>query len=229
MKSILSILFSFALIFQLSAQDDKYTSAMKKGLDKLRSGHTYENYQAAANIFERVASVETEKWQPNYYLSYSNMMMAVVKMSAGEKSFEQYVDKAEEAIEKAMALDEQNSEILAMLGYCYQGKIWSSPMVNGMIYGPKSASTLEKSIKLNPNNPRPYYLLGQNLFYTPEMFGGGMNAAHPHLKKADELFCNDEPENELSPGWGKYPNTQLLKQCDAKLNPAPDTSAVKKS
>jgi hypothetical protein len=72
---------------------------------------------------------------------------------------------------------------------------------------------LEKAIELNENNPRPYYLLGSNLFYTPEAYGGGLAAACPMLKTAKEKFENFAPADSISPDWGEDFNLQLAEKC----------------
>ena len=66
----------------------------------------------------------------------------------------------------------------------------------------------------NPNNPRAYVLLAQNLFYMPAMFGGGKDKAKPIVEKSVQLFETFEPATELDPAWGKSMAVSLLKQCE---------------
>lgn len=56
-------------------------------------------------------------------------------------------------------------------------------MVNPQQYGhtnsTKATMILTEAQKLNPNNPRAAFLLTQNIYYTPEQFGGGKEIALP--------------------------------------------------
>ncbi len=76
-----------------------------------------------------------------------------------------------------------------------------------------AAASLDKAITLNPDNPRPYLVKGQNVFYTPAAFGGGKDVAKPLLEKAAAKFATFKPENEIAPDWGKERNNELLTQC----------------
>lgn len=121
-----------------------------------------------------------------------------------------YVEKAQEVLDKAKALNENDSEITTLQGWVYMGRIWENPMANGAKYGPLSGMELQKAIQLNPENPRPYSLSAQNLLYTPEFYGGGAKVALPLFEKADEKFNAFEAESELHPTWGKGMNDYFL-------------------
>ena len=73
---------------------------------------------------------------------------------------------------------------------------------------------MEKAMNEDPNNPRPYYLKGQNLKYTPEQFGGGCKVALAELKTAMDKFAAFKPATELHPTWGKPRVEQLIKECN---------------
>lgn len=87
-------------------------------------------------------------------------------------------------------------------------------MINGAMYGPKAISQFDAAIKANPDNPRPYSLKAQNLYYTPAMFGGGPESARPFLDMANEKYESFEPESELAPTWGKETNDYFLAMYD---------------
>ena len=76
---------------------------------------------------------------------------------------------------------------------------------------PQSAALTEKAIALNPENPRAHLMKGQQLFYTPEAFGGGKAKAKPVLMVAAEKFDNFKAVG-LAPNWGKGRCQGLLKQ-----------------
>ena len=95
----------------------------------------------------------------------------------------------------------------------YQSYISIDPQNNAPVFSAKANQSFDKSIALNANNPRPYYLKGMNLMYTPEAYGGGMDAACPLFVKANELFDKHEGESDLMPVWGREYNMQLLEKC----------------
>jgi hypothetical protein len=72
-------------------------------------------------------------------------------------------------------------------------------------------------MKLDTLNPRPEYLKGVGLFYTPEQFGGGHKTAKPLLESSLEKFNKFVPENDLMPNWGREMVEKLLQQ----INEAP--------
>jgi hypothetical protein len=67
-------------------------------------------------------------------------------------------------------------------------------------------------MKLDPNNPRLYYLQGMTLFNTPEQFGGGKDKAKPVFEKSVALFKTAQSK-ELYPDWGKDQAEQMLARC----------------
>ena len=83
-----------------------------------------------------------------------------------------------------------------------------------MEYGKESAANLEAAMQQDPANPRPYYLKGTNLKYTPEQFGGGCKNAKPVLQTALEKYATFKPANELNPDWGKQIVEKMLKDCE---------------
>jgi len=100
------------------------------------------------------------------------------------------MDKFLEVAEKV----DNNSEVLALRANYYQAKLQGSPMM-APYYGPKAGNILEVALNEDPTNPRAYLLMGQNLFYTPAMFGGGADKAKPFLEKAAALFAKADRSN----------------------------------
>ena len=105
-----------------------------------------------------------------------------------------------------------NSEVLALRANYYQAKLQDSPMM-APFYGPKAGNILKVALNEDPNNPRANLLMGQNLFYTPEMYGGGLEKAKPFLEKARELFAEAAATTpSIQPSWGKYMSDQMGKE-----------------
>ncbi len=191
--------------------DEKYFAAVKKGKEMIETGKTPEDYVAAANYFERIASVEKTQWIPLYYQAYSNFVAGILSKEANVK--DKYFDTAITITNQAIILKPTESELFTLQGYIQFMKIYVDPM-SRMQTGMKDAMTnLGKAKAMNPANPRPHFIDAQNTFYTPANFGGGAAIAKPKLEKADELFAAFKPADDLAPTWGADKCKELLKQC----------------
>ena len=81
-----------------------------------------------------------------------------------------------------------------------------------MQYGQEMNASFEKAIALDPKNPRPEYLMGMTLYYTPEQFGGGAKAAKPVFESSLKKYNEFVPKDELMPTWGKTQLETFMKQ-----------------
>lgn len=218
MKNLILAIGLLLLATNIFAQSDKYVSAMEANLAKGTYQAEPKDLINVANAFERIASAEPEQWLPSYYASLMHMYVAQKSLQNQETDqLEAAVEKAWENIEKAEAISGENSEVLALKAYVYFGYIWKNPMVNGALYSGKAYKLLDQAMVLDPSNPRPYYLKGQNTFFTPAMWGGGVDAAKPLLLKAQEKFKTFEKENSLSPVWGEGGNNFMLSKVGVEV------------
>ncbi len=195
-------------------QDGVYFSSMKNALDSMNNIRSLEDFNNIANMFQRIAEAEKDKWLPYYYTGYLYIILGIKQQETD--MCDQYLDMAQENIDKAMEIAPDESELHTLLGFLYQGRIMADPQSRGGTYSQKAGQALEKAIELNDNNPRSYYLLGTNLYYTPEAYGGGLAAACPLLEIAREKYENFTPADSISPRWGKEYNSQLLEKCRNK-------------
>lgn len=216
MKNLIIVLVFTFTSFSLFAQSEKYISAMQDNLSKVSYNASPDELMQIGNTFERIGAAEKEEWLPSYYASLMYMYVAQKSMKDSDK-LSMAVDKAWENIEKTEAISGEHDEVLALKAYVYFGYIWKNPMINGARYSKKAYSLLEKAMELNPNNPRPYYLKGQNTFYTPSMWGGGAENAKPLLLTAKEKFDTFEKTDALMPQWGEEGNNYMLKQVGVEV------------
>jgi len=208
-KIILTSIIVLATLFSF-AGDKEYTIAMEKNLQELEKAKTAADYLQIANNFISIAE-EEERWLPYYYVAYT--FVNYVFSQEKPENLEMTLDKAEAFLEKARQLSPENSEIEVLQGWIYQGRIQVDPMGRGQSYSQKAAASFGKAQNLNPENPRIYFLTGQNVLYTPEMFGGGKEAACPYFLKAQEKFETFEPETSIAPNWGKDFNFKQAIDC----------------
>lgn len=215
MQTLLTItLFLFAFV-STQADDSKYKRAIKKNLSKIDSALDVTSMLKVANGFERIAFAEKDKWLPYYYASFMYVLAGYADTTTSKK--DGYLDKADTFINIADSLEENESEIYTLKGMIAQARLQVDPMNRWMKYGAESTNNFNLAMKLDTLNPRPEYLIGVGLFYTPEQFGGGPKTAKPLLEKSLEKFNQFVPENDLMPNWGREMVEKLLRQIKETL------------
>ena len=194
------------------AQSEKYTAAMKKNLVSMDSGFSNPaNILIAANNFERIASAEKNQWLPYYYAAFCTINYAF--MQPDKQKTDGIADKATALINIADSLSPKNSEISCIKSMIASGHLMVNPQQRWQEYGQESSSHLDAAIQQDATNPRPYFLKGQGLKYTPEQFGGGCKTAKPQLQQALDKYESFKPASEISPVWGKDYVVKLMADC----------------
>lgn len=212
MKKILFVSLSLLFFTAAFAQSDKYLTAMKANVMAIDTA--FKNPQSLLTLaasFERIAEKEKNQWLPYYWAAFCQVNYTY--MIEDKTKTDPIADKAEQLLNKADSLQPDNSEISCVYSMIASARMLVDPMTRYMQYGMKSGNYLEKAITQNPENPRPYYLRGQGLRYTPEQFGGGCKPAMDELNKAAEKFKTFKPSSEIDPNWGEARTTMLINDC----------------
>lgn len=212
MKTIL--MFTILMIaFSATVFSANYEETMKVNIQKLNTEFTISGLTNLANQFERIANAETGKWHPGYYAAYCYVWAtAVGEIPAEDKH--KLLDLAQVQMDILQKSFKKESEIFALQAFLYQMRI--TDMSKGFKYSSLASEALEEAEKINPNNPRIYYLLGNNTFHTPKAFGGGKEKAKPMFEKAAALFESQKPANAIEPAWGCEHNNKMLALCNSK-------------
>lgn len=212
MKKILLATGLFLLSTVVSAQSEKFTAAMKRNLEALdTSFRNPPSLLVLSNNFERIAAAEKNQWLPYYYAAFCQVNYGFIQQD--KTKTDTYADKATALINKADSLSPNNSEISCIKSMIASCHMMVDPMTRWQEYGQESSSNLEAAMVQDPSNPRPYYLKGQGLKYTPEQFGGGCKTALPQLQTAQAKYASFQKASELSPDWGKVQVDNLVKDC----------------
>lgn len=210
MKTKLIVAVFLIISVNLFAQSE-YEKAVVKNLESFGNAQSLDELKNVANNFERIATAEPDKWIPRYYASFINVLLSFKTQDVAQK--QSYLEYAQQQLDKALELDNKESELHALQGMLYQAYITLDPMNNGQLYSGKANTSFGIAKKLDPENPRPYYLEALTIMYTPEEFGGGKKVARPMLSHALELFTKFEPTNKLMPDWGKEDCEAQLQAC----------------
>ena len=191
----------FLLLFCSVAYAQDVEAMLTEKVKLLDKSYATKELQTLANDFEHLTTVAPTNWLVNYYVAYTNIRLA--DQSSGG-SIDSYCNQAEKYIKIAEKQpDADASEINALYAYLYSAKVKVNPMFRGAKYGKLSREYSEKSIKENPENPRPYLIRAIGIYFTPKVFGGGVAKAKPMLNKALEKFEHFTPKTPNHPHWGK--------------------------
>lgn len=211
-KQILTIIISFIGVTSLLASD--YEKGMQKGLEMLTNAKTLQATVDVINYFERIAEANKSEWLPLYYAAYSSLSVGFQQEKTGMK--DEWYQKGIAFIERAKTIKKDESELVALEAYLKLMYISNDPMVRAQTQTAEAIGLLQQAKTLNPANPRPWFIHGQNTFHTPEFFGGGAGNAKPLLEKASTLYKTFTPSNSLMPVWGKERCEELLDNCNQK-------------
>ena len=202
MKTLIYI-FSVLLVLNAHAQvqESRYTEAMKNAMSGLEQATTGDDLTDAANTFERIAMNEKSEWLPLYYAAFSYV---TISMSTENSTLrDQYIDKAQSFIDTALERAPKESELYTLNAFLYSSRIMVDPMTRGAELVGKLYQALDEAERLNPDNPRTYFLRGMMLLNMPPEFGGGAAVAKPILVKAKEKYDSYQPSSPFAPEWGK--------------------------
>jgi hypothetical protein len=194
------------------AQSEKYVGNMKSNIALIDSA--FKNPQALldlSNKFERIAVAEKNQWLAYYYAAFCQVNYSY--MEKDKTKVDAIADKATELIDKADALQPKNSEISCIKSMIASSHMMVNPMQRFQEYGPEAQSFLDDAAQQDATNPRPEFLKGQGLKYTPEQFGGGCATAKPVLQSALAKYGTFKPASEIHPTWGKERVELLLSEC----------------
>lgn len=189
-----------------TAQPD-YESAMGSALQSLAEARTTADFIAAANQFDQIGEAAPDQWLPPYYAAYCQLVGGLHESSVADK--DGLFDQALAQIERAAARTGDNSEVYALNAYIQFMRMTVDPQTRLYLMADAGAM-LEKASQLDPSNPRPDFINGQNVFYTPVEYGGGASAAKPLLLQAKKKFAAFKPDGTFAPNWG-------ADRCDALL------------
>jgi hypothetical protein len=212
MKTILMFTI-LTLAFTAKGFSSSYEETMTANIQKMNVATSVSELSGIASQFERIANAEPGKWQPRYYSAYCYVWAtAITEMPANDKH--KLLDLAQAQMDALLKSVKNESEIFVLQAFLYQMRI--TDMGKGMKYSGLASEALDQAEKLNPNNPRIYYVRGNNVYNTPKAFGGGKEKAKPLFEKAAGLYESQKLENTFEPGWGSDHNKQMLAACNVK-------------
>jgi hypothetical protein len=94
----------------------------------------------------------------------------------------------------------------------YSLKMMVNPMERYMTFGMKATEQFAAAEKLDPNNPRIALIKAEDVYFTPEQYGGSQKKGIELFKTALEKFNSYKPKTDLDPNWGKSEAEYFINQ-----------------
>ena len=199
----------------LISQTEADSSAYHKGLSILNNAGTSAEFTNAATYFEGLSEEKPGQWLSLYYTGLSYVMAA--QKSSDKNTIDKLLDKAQKFIDKSSGLKSGEPEIQILQAFLYQMRLLADPQNRALSFSQKADATLKKAVAKDPSNPRAYFLMGNNVYYTPPIFRGGPKNALPLFLKAKDKFVTYKTELLFHPQWGEKQNNEMIKACTEEL------------
>ncbi|GAA4011259.1 hypothetical protein GCM10022408_24560 [Hymenobacter fastidiosus] len=200
-----------------------YSDMMAATIAELMSTGDPARLKESVSKLERAAAALPTDWLPRYYQAYGHTIVCFTSKEDGDVK-DKYLDQAEAALAQARKLGGEESELLVLQAYVYQARLGISPMIRSGKYSRMVIEVLGQAKALNPANPRIYLVQGNNLYFTPKMFGGGPEVAKPVFEEARARFAAFQLRSPLAPNWGER---QVLGRLKAYEQSATTQAAAK--
>ena len=206
MKKTIALVVFFISVLGLA--QDQYAEGMQKAFQLWGEGKS----AAASNLFERIASAETDNWLPYYYVAQINTIA-----SFGEKDQEkltQQLEKAQEFIDLAKAISPNNPEIMVQQAMTYTAWVAFDGAAYGMTLSGKIVALYKEAAQLAPENPRVVFSKAEWDMGSAKYFGQDTTPYCKDVERSLELFDTFKPESDFHPNWGKERAEMTLKNCN---------------
>ncbi len=201
-KLFFTIILAF-LSYLVSAQTP-YEKAMTDKISKIEECTTPEDFTAVSNDFARIADKEKTQWLPYYYAAFAQIQKGRILMRDNKMAdLDAVAEEAQKFLEKAVELDPENAENYILSKMIHSSKMMVNPMERYRSEGQLAAEALAKAEKTDPENPRITLLQAEDIFFTPEQFGGSKEKGMELFKKALSQYGTYQPKSALDPNWGK--------------------------
>jgi hypothetical protein len=209
---VLAVVLLLVTAGSLNADDTRYIEAMQKNIQAVYKAKSVTDLQGSVNSLDRIAAAEKVKWEPYYYVSFAYILMSNLEQDAAKKDL--YLDQANASIEKAVSINDNESEIIALVGFIHMMRVAVDPASRGAQYSGMAMQAFGKATSLNPENPRALALMAQMQYGTAKFFGSPATEACATLDAALQKFDSYKSDNPLAPQWGREMALGLKKECN---------------
>jgi hypothetical protein len=206
------LLVPVVLIFAMASHAQDFKETLLRTYQEFESTDSVARKMQLVNRLDLIASKWSDQWTAHFYSAYAKTVVSYLMTE--EKHRDAILEQADQALLKAISLGQgETEETLVLQAYIANARLAVKPMARYKKYGDIFDNKLEAASKLNPNNPRIYYLKGLSTYHTPKAFGGGASRALSFFEKASSFFSKEQQQDLSKPFWGKRMNAYYLHEC----------------
>jgi hypothetical protein len=166
----------------------------------------------ASNLFERIASAESDNWLPLYYAAQINILQSFGLQD--EEILTAQLNRAQDLLNDATAISKDNSEIIVLQALLHTAWVAYDGATYGMTLSGKVSALYAQAEQLAPDNPRVILNKAEWGMGSARYFGQDTQPFCKDVERSLELFTNFKPESPYHPKWGKERAEQILKSCE---------------
>lgn len=186
-----------------AVEPTKYQKGMQKAFQLWQQNKSWE----AANVFERIATAETDNWLPPYYVAQINVINSFTEKD--ETKLKAQLDKAQNFINDAKAISKDNPDLMVLQAQLYTAWIVFDGQRYGMTYSPKASELYAKALAIAPENPRIILAKAEWDMGSAKYFGQSVEPYCKEIQRAIDLFATFKPEGEFYPSYGEERAKQI--------------------
>ncbi|MDO5615576.1 MAG: hypothetical protein Q4G16_10210 [Cruoricaptor ignavus] len=202
MKTIVLAVALFSATFFYS--QSKYEVAMTEKISAIETQNSLDDWQILSHDFARIGKAEKTEWLPYYYAAFAQIQKGRTMMMQGKTAeLDAVTDEAQASLNQAFELSKNNAELYILQKMIHSLKMMVNPMERYNIEGKTAMERLAKAEKLDAENPRITLLKAEDIYFTPEQFGGSKTKGLELFRKALEQFNTYKIASPFHPNWGK--------------------------
>jgi tetratricopeptide (TPR) repeat protein len=205
MKQIFTLV--MVALSALGMAQGNFEKGMTKAFELWEAGHL----DKAENMFERIATAEKDNWLPHYYIAQINSLKSWDVTD--EAVLKARLDKAQKHLDIAMALSENNPELMVIQAQVLTNWIAFDGMTYGMKYSGKITEIYNKAKAIAPENPRVAFAKVEWEMGSAKYFGQDTTPFCKKFEETLELFKKFKAESEFHPDWGEKRAKQVIAEC----------------
>ncbi len=214
-QPLIFALYLSLIIISVQAQD-QYQTTMSQLVNRIDTTRGQLDNLRMASDFERIADTEKTKWLPYYYAAYCMTRESLDKPDVSKVDL--LCDQATQYLNQADKLAPNKSEVYCLRGLIALARIRVNQAARGMSGLLEAQEALEAAQYHDPTNPRVYFLLGQQAYNTPEMFGGSKEKALRYFEKTLILFeAQQDRQSTIEVHWGHKTTIGMVSACRSQL------------
>jgi hypothetical protein len=195
-----------------SVNGQSFEELLTRAVTRFDTAMSRSSIGAGTAELDEIAVKYPDKWASHFYSAYAHLKGSFAGTDKGRR--DQLIDGAEAALNKADRLSPGNQEIFILRAWSAKARLAVDPQDRWKKCNALYDDAIAKAKRINPENPRIYFLDGQGYFYKPRIWGGGKDKARACFLKAKQLFAREDKGDILRPSWGEKANEEFLAKCN---------------